>query len=399
MKTEKGMFLGHKAYIKFLFSLLAGFALMVLVLPVHAEDSVKIGAVYPLSGGVAEASSWVVEGIKMAGEEINAKGGIPVQGKNLKLDLVIYDSKCKPSTGVAAVEKMINRDKVVAISGDYCSSCTLAEREVSGRNQIVQVTPISVHPKITSPGYPFMFRINNTIDMYAEPFVEFVSKNLKIKSVAFLAITDDYGRSAVKIYTKLFPENGIKVLGVEYFKHGDTDFYTQITKIVALKPDAVYIVTDENAQNIGTLKQLKELGFKGYVFGCSTYATDDMVKLGGKELLEGMYLESPPFELVKTQPDVQAWGKRYKEIYGREGNGFSLWGYNSINLLSNVIKKANTLEDKEKIREVMAKTNLNDLLGYMGKPYFDKNGQSHPYMGVIQYQDGKRVPVYRQKEE
>jgi len=364
----------------------------------QAADVVKIGAVYPLSGGVAEAASWVIEGIKMAEEEINAKGGIPIQGKNLKLEVVKYDSKCDPSTGVAAVEKMIHRDRVVAISGGYCSSCTLAEREVSGRNKILQVTPTSVHPKITSPGYPYMFRSCNTIDMYAEPFVEFVVKNLDIKNVAFLAITDDYGRSAVEIYTTLFPKNGIKVSTVEYFKHGDTDFYTQITKIVNKKPDAVYIVTDENAQNIGTLNQLKELGFKGYIFGCSTYATDDMVKLGGKELLEGMYMESPSFELVKNEPDVKEWLRRYKEKFGREGNAFSLGGYNSIILLSDVIKKANTLTDKERIREAMTKADLSDLLGHLGEPHFDENGQSHPYLGVIQYKDGKRVPVYTQKK-
>ena len=396
MKRQKGIF-GMLRLVNVVAILLVGLMFMIPQSNVKAEDVVKIGAVYPLSGGVAEASSWVVEGIKMAEEEINAKGGIPVGDKKMKLEVVLYDSKCDPSTGVAAVEKMISRDQVVAISGDYCSSCTLAEREVSGREKIVQVTPISVHPDITSPGYPYMFRINNTIDMYAEPFVQFVVNKLDVKKVAFLAITDDYGRSAVKIYTKLFPENGIKIADVEYFKHGDTDFYTQITKILEKKPDAVYIVTDENAQNIGTLKQLKELGFEGYIFGCSTYATDDMVKLGGKELLEGMYMESPSFELVKNEPDVIAWRKEYKKKFGREGNAFSLWGYNSIILLSDVLKRAGTIEDKEKIRDTMANSNLNDLLGYLGEPHFDENGQSHPYLGVIQYQDGKRVPVYRQK--
>jgi branched-chain amino acid transport system substrate-binding protein len=390
---------GRSGLFCLLFTICLSLTFLFSGMPVQAKEVVKIGAVYPMSGGVAEAASWAIEGIKLAEEEVNDKGGITVGNKNLELEVVLYDSKCDPSPGVAAVEKMINRDKVIAISGDYCSSCTLAQREVSGRHKIVQVTPIAVNPKITSPGYPYMFRINNTIDMYAKPFVDFISKELKdVKKVAFLAITDDYGRSAVDIYTSLFPKNGIEVAAIEYFKHGDTDFYTQITKIVEKKPDAVYIVTDENAQNIGTLKQLRELGFEGKIFGCSTYATDDMVKLGGKELLEGMYLESPTFELIKNRPEVVAWGERYKAKFGREGNAFSLWGYNSIQLLASVIERADTLKDKEKIRKTMAETNLNNLLGYHGKPYFDKNGQSHPYMGVIQYQDGDRVVVYREKE-
>ena len=114
----------------------SGFGLMVLTLVatlmfystgVYAADVVKIGASHPLSGGVAENASWAVEGIKMVVEETNAKGGISIQGKNLKVELILYDSKCDPTTGVANVEKMINRDKVVAINGDTCSTCCLAQ--------------------------------------------------------------------------------------------------------------------------------------------------------------------------------------------------------------------------------------------------------------------------------
>jgi branched-chain amino acid transport system substrate-binding protein len=365
----------------------------------HAADAVKIGASYPTSGGVAEAASYPVEGIKMAVEEINGKGGIPIEGKNLKIDLVLYDSKCDPTTGVAAVEKMINRDQVVAITGDYCSSVTLAQKEVSGRAKVVQDTPIAVHPKVTEPGYPYMFRTCNTIDMYAYPFVEFIATQLKnVKSVAILAVTDDYGRGAVQIYTELFNKNGIKLPAVEYFKHGDTDFYTQITKLLAAQPDAVYIVTNEDSQNIGTLKQLKELGFKGLIFGCSTYNTDNMIKVGGEKLLEGLYTEGPVFELVKDKPEVKEWLERYAKKFNRPGNSFSLLGYQSIQLLADAIKRANTLTDREKIRQAMVKTNLRDvMLGFQGEPNFDENGQVYPYMGVVQYRNGKRVAVYQQK--
>jgi branched-chain amino acid transport system substrate-binding protein len=380
-------------------TLLSCFFLICLGTASNAEDVVKIGVVFPLSGPVAEAASWAVEGIKMAGEEINAKGGIAVQGKHLKMDLIIYDSKCDPSTGVAAVEKMISRDRVIAISGDYCSSCCLAEREVSGRNKIVQVTPLAVNPKITSLEYPYMFRLVNTVDMYAKPYVDFISKKTSIKTVALLAVTDDWGRSAVEIYGKLYSQKGIKISTVEYFKHGDTDFYSQITKIIATKPDAVYIVTSENSQNIGTLKQLKELGYKGQLLGCSGYIYDDMLRLGGKQLLEGMYVEAQSYEWTKDEnPAVKQWIQRYNKRFGRYPSVYSLYGYNSIDLLADVVKRANTLVDKEKIRESMTKANLNSLTGFNGEPYFDEKGQAHPFLGVIQYRDGKRIPVYKQEK-
>jgi hypothetical protein len=123
-----------------------------------------------------------------------------------------------------------------------------------------------------------------------------------------------------------------------------------------------------------------------------------MVKLGGKELLEGLYMEGPVFELVKEKPEVKEWLQRYAKKYNREGNNFSILGYQSIQLLADVFKRANTLTDKEKIRQAMLKTNLREaMIGYDGDPNFDENGQVHPYMGVTQYQNGKRVAAYQQK--
>ena len=365
----------------------------------HAAETVKIGAVLPLSGGVAGAASWVVDGVKMSVDDINARGGIQVQGKGYKIDLVLYDSKCEPAPGVAAVEKLVSRDKVIGVIGDYCSHCTLAQREITNRNKIVQITPSSVHPKITAPEFPYIFRITNTMDVIAGGFVKFIVKKLPIKNVAFLAITDDYGRSAVDRYSQLFPNNGIKIIGVEYFKHGDTDFYTQITKLLAGTPEAIYIVTDEDSQSIGTLKQLKELGFKGNIFGSSTFATDNILKLGGKQLLEGMYLETTSFEIVRNEPNVQEWLKRYYSKFGRVGNEFVYEGYLALELLAKGIESANTLTDKEKIREGVSKLDLNTLTAFHGEPRLNDVGQMRRYQGALQYKDGKMIVVYSEKEK
>jgi len=366
---------------------------------VQAGETLKIGATYPTSGGVAELASYTIEGIKMAVDEINAKGGVSLAGKNMPIELFLYDSKCDPTTGVANAEKMITRDQVVAITGDFCSTVTLAQKEVANRAKVILLTPIAVAPKITEPGYPFIFRTCNTIDMYAAPVVEFMSSKLpQVKSIAILAVTDDYGRSAVNVYTPLLAKANVKLVGTEYFKRGDTDFYTQITKLMGLKPDAMYLVTNEDAQNISLLKQLKELGYKGILFGASTYNTDNMIKLGGKELLEGLYMEGPVFELVKDTPPVKEWLARYQKKYGRDGNNFSILGYQSIEVFAETFKQAGTVTDKEKIRQTLAKINLSQaMIGFSGEPNFDENGQVHPYMGVTQYQNGKRVAVYQQK--
>src|SRR5260370_1258524 len=88
---------------------------------VHAQETIKIGVIQPLTGSVAYNGTTDVNGSKLALDEINAKGG--VLGK--KLELVVEDGQCRPANSVNAAEKLIQRDKVVAISGAFCSSSTL----------------------------------------------------------------------------------------------------------------------------------------------------------------------------------------------------------------------------------------------------------------------------------
>lgn len=369
---------------------------IISVLTSFAQEKIKIGAAYPLTGGVAEAASYDVEGIKLAVEEINAKGGLIVQGKKYEIELILYDTKCDPTQGAAAVEKMIHQDKVVAISGDYCSHSSFAEREISNKNGVIQIV-VGIHPKITEPGYPYIFRTCSEANDLARAFAEFLDRKLKIKSLAFLVVSDDYGRGNVEAYKTFLKDSGVKIVAVEYFKHGDTDFYTQITKILALKPDAIYVTSSEDAQSIGTLKQIRELGFKGHFLGSSSYGTVNTVKLGGKELLEGMYLESPFIELIEDQATFKAWQERYKKRWGREPNMMSVTGHQTIDCIAAAIRKANSLE-RDKIRDAMFKIDLRkELLGFVGKPYFDETGQVSITLGAVQWKNGKMVIVYKQE--
>src|SRR5690348_17301091 len=88
----------------------------------EAQETIKIGVIQPLTGSVAYNGTTDVNGSRLAMEERNAKGG--VLGK--KVELVIEDGVCNPAKSVNAAEKLIQRDKVVALSGAFCSSATLA---------------------------------------------------------------------------------------------------------------------------------------------------------------------------------------------------------------------------------------------------------------------------------
>ncbi len=116
----------------------------------QAQDTIKIGVTQPLTGAVAAAGNYVVQGAKVAVEQINASGG--VLGK--KIELVIEDNKSNPTEAVATVEKLIVKDKVPVILGAWSSTFTLAVMPKLEEYKVPMVVETSSSGKITTAGNP-----------------------------------------------------------------------------------------------------------------------------------------------------------------------------------------------------------------------------------------------------
>jgi len=117
------------------------------------EEPIKIGAVLPLTGTESSWGADAKEGIELAVEEINSRGGI----KNKKIEIIYEDGQCKPEPAVTAAQKLINVDRVSVIIGEICSSATLAIAPITETAKVVLISPGSASPKITEAG-DFIFR-------------------------------------------------------------------------------------------------------------------------------------------------------------------------------------------------------------------------------------------------
>src|SRR5499427_5363336 len=117
-------------------------------------QTLKIGEVDPLTGGISQFGIGCQQGIVLAFEELNAEGG--VLGK--KIDLITEDDQSKPGQSATVVRKLIAQDKVVAILGDATSSATLESAPIAQSNKIPMITPSATNPRITEVG-DFIFRV------------------------------------------------------------------------------------------------------------------------------------------------------------------------------------------------------------------------------------------------
>src|SRR5246127_1741381 len=129
-------------------------------------ETIKIGVNEPLTGAFAASGTYVVNGAKIAADEINAKGGI--LGK--QIELVIEDNKSNPTEAAAVTEKLVTRDKVPVIMGAWGSSLTLASMRKLMKYQVPMLVETSSSGKITTSGNPYIFRISPPSSVEAAAF-------------------------------------------------------------------------------------------------------------------------------------------------------------------------------------------------------------------------------------
>jgi branched-chain amino acid transport system substrate-binding protein len=337
-----------------------------------SQETIKIGLVQPLTGSVAYNGIADVNGSKLAVEERNKAGG--VLGK--KIELVIEDGQCKPANSVNAAEKLIQKDKVVALSGAFCSSATAAVMPIAERYKMPFITGVSSKADLTEKGSKYFFRAAETDALLSRAFAKILVNDLKLKSVAYVGVNDDWGRGGIDEFSRDLSAAGVKTVAKEYFDHGATDFYTLLAKLRASNADAIFVAAETQDGSI-LVKQIRELGLKAKVFGVGSWATADFIRLAGPAA-EGIYA-AVPYSYTLTSPGNDAFVKKYSAKYNEQPSKYGNAGYNAMNILMEAIQRAGST-DSEKIRAALQKT---DYDAPNGKYKFSAKGQAYGFSMVL----------------
>jgi len=353
-----------------------------------ADNSVKIGVVLPFTGPIAFDGKLTFEGIQLAQNELNALGGVTVGGKKYKIELITEDSGCVPANSVAAVEKLMTRDKVVTVIGDFCSSSTFADAEVARRHQVPQITPISIAPKITKQGNPWIFRGCDDAEMMGKAFVSYAINTLKITKWAILVVNDDYGRGSVDAIDKLIKKHGgAEILAVEYHEKGATDYYALLTKIKGKNPNGLALIAN-TAEDAMKTNQWVELGMNKtmrLMDPTSALFNPKFVELTGKNC-EGMTGAARYAWSINT-PENKKFVERFSKVYGDKPEKFSQSAYDCMKMVARAIERSDSFSPK-KIRDALAKI---DYTGPQGHAVFNKENQLMIDEYILEIRNGEFV--------
>lgn len=349
---------------------------------VGKDETIKLGAVLPLSGDVAAMGQSCKNAILLAEKEINDKGGI--NGK--KVQFFFEDDENKPTSSANAISKLISENKVAGIVGSYSSKCCLSIGPIATQNQVPLIA-LGTNPKVTVDGGEYVFRATFNDNFQGATLAKLATEDLKAKNAAILYdVGNDYCKGLAQVFKQEFEKIGGKVIGSETYNVGDKDFSAQLTKIKGLNPDVILLPDYYNTVAL-IAKQAETLGIKAKLIGADGWDSPDLVKIGGSAV-ENSYF-SNFFSADDTSPEVVNFKKAYEAAYNSVPDAIGGVAYNAAQILIDGIKKAGST-DGEKLKKALEET---DMTGVSGKIKYDKNRDAVMSAVVVKIQNGKQTFV------
>lgn len=312
-----------------------------------AEEKVlPIGVITPMSGRGADWGRMQKQGVEMAVQEINAKGGV----KGIKFELLIEDDKGDPKESATVAKKFASNEKIKVVLGGFSSAVSFADAPIFQKARLPFIVSLGSHPKIPDEG-TYIFQ-NSTTQLDESPAAAwYCIKKLGAKKIALIHVNDDWGRSVREYFPKAVGKMGGEMVAIEAYTPGEMDFRNLLIKLKALNPDALYCAF-QLAESGQLALQAKELnvGFPFFYSGGAQSRT--FLKLAGAAA-EGKVLTTSVAE-GDPDPVAQDFLKRFRSNFNEVPTVFSAYIYDSVYLVAKAIESVRGEITRDSIRDALA---------------------------------------------
>ena len=347
------------------------------------KEPIKVGAILPLTGKAATYGKWERQGLELAVEKINNKGG--VNGRFIKL--IFEDSQFEPSKAVTAITKLINIDGVKIVIDTSGSSATLTEAPIAEKNKVILFTPTSSSPKITQAG-DYIFRNREIGSVHGEKAAEFSFNKLGFTKAAVLYVNDEIGLGYKLGFVEKLTTLGGEILIEESHDSGENDFRSQLTKIKSTNPGILFLAGSKGGAVGLILKQSKELDLTVEFIGTITVQTPEVIEIAG-EVAEGVFYTYSAFNPdIPTTKNTEEFIEKYEKRYGEKPEMTAANCYDAVNILALVIQKCD--EDTDCIKDGLYQ--VKNYPGVSGTTTFDENGDVENPIIIKTIKNGQFVP-------
>jgi len=379
--------------------------------PALAQGTVKIGAIYPLSGNAASAGTLGKAGLEIVADLINTSheplGDLPLlAGKGLpnlkgaKVEIIFADNQGTPAAGQNQALRLITEDKVVALNGAYQSGITLTASAIAEKYGIPFLAGESVAANLTERGFKWFFRTTPIASDFAKIYVDFLkdmkAQGAKSDSIAVVHENTEYGTSVSKVIGEVFKANGLNITLDIPYNANTTDVQSQVLQLKDKKPDVVIMVS-YTSDAILYAKSMKDLDYKPPLMIADNAGFSDPSTLKSVgNIIQGVFNRSSWGIGAPGSPSFKI-NELFKKKTGNDLDDTTARMMQGMMVLCEAINRAGSTEPA-KIQAALKATDLKPnqlIMGYKGVK-FDEKGQNTLAAGlVIQLQDGATyAPVW-----
>ena len=321
-----------------------------------SSSAIPIGIAVAQTSNVALLGQEEVTGAKIAEAYFNKQGGI----NGTPIRLVFQDTAGDEQGAINAFNTLISQDKVVGIVGPTLSQQAFSADPIAERTGIPVIAPSNTAKGIPQIG-KYISRVSAPVAVVAPNAIEAALKiNPQIKKVAiFFAQNDAFSKSETGTFQETVKQKGLEIATVQTFQTTDTDFQSQVTNAINIKPDLI-IISGLSADGGNLVKQLRELGYKGLIIGGNGLNTSNILPVC-KALCDGIIIAQAYSPELKNEVNT-AFRQLYTELNKKEPPQFSAQTFTAVQVFVEALR---TLDKTTKLNTLtlpQLRTQLNDTL-------------------------------------
>ena len=388
-------------------------AALAISVSAYAQQEIRIGVVYPLTGAAASSGAEMKSALELAADINNngaksvpslpfsAGGGLP-NLKGAKVKLVFADHQGNPQVGATETERLITQEKVVAIVGAYFSNVTATSSQVAERYKIPFVNPESSSASLTQRNFKWFFRTTAHDDLFVHNFFEFfkemeAKKGIKVKRLAAFNENTLWGNETTKLEVKLAGEKGYDLSKTIAYPAKSTQLTSEVQLLKAAAPQVV-MQSSYLGDAIMAMKTYKELDFSpDMILANNAGFTDtEFIRTLGKDADYVITRDVWALDLAKNNPLIKQVNDLFFERNKINFTGNSARTFTGLMTLADAINRAGSTEP-EAIRKALTETDIpgNKIIMPWKGIKFDDKGQNQFGSGIlVQIIDGKYNTIW-----
>lgn len=361
--------------------------------PARADEDLKIGVIAALSGGGTAWGLGLQRGVQLALDEVNAGGGLKLDGKVYRPSLIAYDDQYNAAQAKIAVERLVQQDGVKFIMGPVGSPGALSSLAVTQPAQVLQFVD-GYAPGILKNDFnaAYIFRVDNSNLEFSSRIVSWIKQTMtEVKKVGMIVPNDATGQAAVPTLIAAYKQQGFDVW-VDYYERGTKEFTPVLLRMISQNID-LFDLNSASPGDAGLMvKQVRQVGFKGKVLQAGGAGVDEIMAIAGP--LANGFIKYDVFD--EADPQAKLLTEAYAKKFSGPMNGMVPVYYNATQILLEAMRRSNSV-DTTKVRDEVEKlhgwnTALYGPLRWGGKASY---GNDHQillpfYMKQV---DGKSVSV------